>query len=223
MRGRNLTSEQIRKIREGILSGNSKYQVAKELGLSTTVVYRYTKDIPNSKPGNSGIRGKTLDLLKELLQNGYVYSNRDNSCHFHTIRKHFPVIQRAQIDGKSIYFLDDKNKIALKAMLESRKSRVITFHDLARMSKVFDVNLSITEKYSYLGKKEKRMVPIIRKKEGGFMSSYKKSQTNLFDFMAENAFLGKSDLLKRQKNHRSEEDSLQENGGSLVEFYIRMI
>ena len=75
--------------------------------------------------------GKTLELLKQLLTQGYVDSARNCSQNLHTLRKHFPVIQRAQVDNKSFYFLDDKNKIALKAMLDMRKSKVISYHDLA--------------------------------------------------------------------------------------------
>jgi len=50
------------------------------------------------------------------------------------------------------------------------------------MSQVFGVNLSPVEKNQLKGKKEKRVLPIIRRKDGGFMSSYKKSQFlgNLF-------------------------------------------
>ena len=141
-----LTAEQIKKIRKEVQDGKVKYSVAKEFGISYQLVYYYTKDLPSSKPGNRGIRGKTLDLLKQLLNQGYLDSSRNCSQSLHTLRKHFPVIQIARVNNKSFYFLDDKKKIALKAMLEKRKSKVISYHDLARMSKVFGVNLSPVEK-----------------------------------------------------------------------------
>lgn len=47
-----LPSETILKIRNEVLSGKSKYQVAKELGICDTVVYHHTKDI--ARPKNIG-------------------------------------------------------------------------------------------------------------------------------------------------------------------------
>ena len=216
--GKKLSSEQKNKIRKEVLSGKTKYSVAKEMGISYQLVYYYTQDIPSSKPGRSEIRGKTLELLKQLLTQGYVDSARNCSQNLHTLRKHFPVIQRAQVDNKSFYFLDDKNKIALKAMLDMRKSKVISYHDLARMSQVFGVNLSSVEKNQLRGQKEKRVLPIIRRKDGGFMSSYKKSQTNLDDFMDNNGFLGNFVNKNARKNHFTDEDSTGETGGFLGRF-----
>jgi len=80
-----LTSEQIKKIRKEIQGGKVKYSVAKELGISDKLVYYYTKDLPSSKPGNSSIRGKTLDLLKQLLNQGYI----DSSIHLEIVVKVF--------------------------------------------------------------------------------------------------------------------------------------
>jgi len=216
--GKKLTSEQINTIREEVLSGKTKYSVAKEMGISYQLVYYYTKDIPSSKPGRTEIRGKTLDLLKQLLSQGYIDSARNCSQNLHTLRKHFPVIQRAQVDNKSFYFLDDKNKIALKAMLDLRKSKVISYHDLASMSQVFGVSLSSVEKNQLTGKKEERVLPIIRRKDGGFMSSYKKNQTNLDDFMGNDGFLGNFVSKKVRKNHFIDENSTGETGGFLGRF-----
>jgi len=117
--------------------------------------------------------------------------------------------------------MDDKNKIALKAMLNMRKSKVISYHDLAQMSQVFGVNLSSVEKNQFRGKKGKNVLPIIRRKDGGFMSSYKKNQTNLDDFNHDISFLGNFDQNKTQKKHVIENDSLLINDDSLVDFYIR--
>ncbi len=65
------------------------------------------------------------------------------------------MIQRAQRNGKSIYFLEYKNKLALEAMIEESKSKVISYRDLASMSQVFDVKLSSKEKQSFLLRKNK--------------------------------------------------------------------
>lgn len=216
-----LTPEQIKKIREKVQSGEVKYSVAEKMGISYQLVYYYTKDLPSSRPGNRGIRGKTLEILKQLLKYGYVDSNRNCNQNLRTLQKHFPVIQRAQVEGKSFYFLNDKNKDALKAMLEKRKSKIISYHDLARISQVFNVNLSSSEKNELRGKKEKHILPIIRRKDGGFVSIYKKNQTKLDDFNIDNAFFRRNKIFKSQKINYSKKDFLLEKLDSFVDFYIR--
>lgn len=181
--GKKLSSEQKNKIRKEVLSSKTKYSVAKEMGISYQLVYYYTQDIPSSKPGRSEIRGKTLELLKQLLTEGYVNSIRGKGQNFRTLQKHFPMIRRSQVDGKSIYYLEDKNKKALQAMIGSKKSRIISYQDLASMSKVFNVNLKKAEKHEFLGKKRRinRRVKIgTKSKKSGIL---KECQTNLDEFL----------------------------------------
>lgn len=105
----------IHEIRRLVLSGVSKYETANILSISNSSVYKHTRDLPSKKTGNPGIRGKTLDVLKQLITKGYVFSTKDTSDNLHTIKKHFPNIKRTQINGKSLYYFEDKNKQALEA------------------------------------------------------------------------------------------------------------
>jgi hypothetical protein len=63
------------------------------------------------------------------------------------------MIQRSQIEGKGIYYLNDKNRKALQSVLEQKKSRLINYNDLSRRTKVFDITLTNQEKKSFIGKK----------------------------------------------------------------------
>ncbi len=146
----------INQIRRKVLSGKSKYQVAKEMNLPDQTVYNHTKDIPSKSPGRTEIRGKTLDLLKQLVRDGYVVATRHTSTQFRTLRKHFPMIQRSEMDHNVIYYFDDKNKIALKAMLQQRKSRLINYTDLSNMAHIFNVPLSNQERKLFIGEKQKK-------------------------------------------------------------------
>ena len=146
----------IEKIRGEVLSGKSKYSVAKELGLSDSIVYYHTRDIPSRSPGRSEIRGKTLDLLKQLLQDGYVYAKTHTSGQFRTLRKHFPVIKRAEFDKRAVFFLEEKNKIALEALIAQKKSRVISYRELNDISKVFNVGLKMNDKHKLLSKNKSK-------------------------------------------------------------------
>jgi len=151
-----ISKETIKCMRKEVLNGKSKYQVAKELGLSDKAVYYHTRDIPSKNPGRTEIRGKTLELLKVLLQKGHVNCRNKCSPNFHTLQKHFPVIKRAQIAHKAVYYLEDKNKEALQALLEDKRSKVFNYQDLASISKIFQVELRKNEKYTLLGKNKPR-------------------------------------------------------------------
>jgi predicted transcriptional regulator len=153
-RGKPLSKKIIKRIREDVLKGKSKYQIAKEMGLSFNVVYFYTKALPNKTYKTAGIQGKCIDLLHELLEQGYVNSNQDNCVRLRKLKKFLPMIQRAQIEGKSVYYLNDKNKEALKAIIKRNTSRIITYQELSRVSQVFGVNLSIVEKNNLLNRKK---------------------------------------------------------------------
>jgi hypothetical protein len=76
--GKPLPKELIQKMREEVLKGKTKYRVAKEMRLNEFVVYSHTSDLPCVNLGEPCIRGKTFDLLKQLLDVGYVSSTKEN-------------------------------------------------------------------------------------------------------------------------------------------------
>lgn len=145
----------IKKIRKEVLNGKTKYSVARELGICEKMVYYYTKDIPSKKPGRTEIRGRTLEVLKTLLTEGCIDSNTKNSGNLRTLQKHFKAIKRTQVNGKkAVYYLNDKNKQALKSVIDNKGSKVINYYELAKMSQVFDVSLSNKEKTGLIGRKK---------------------------------------------------------------------
>lgn len=77
----------IKKIRKENLSEKTKYQLAKEMNICEKMVYYYTKDIPSKNPERTEIRGKTLDVLKMLLIEGYIDSDRTISNNLRTLQK----------------------------------------------------------------------------------------------------------------------------------------
>jgi hypothetical protein len=68
------------------------------------------------------------------------------------------MIQRSQIDGRGVYYLNDKKKVALRSVLEQKKSRLIDYNDLSRTAKVFNIVLTHQEKKSLIGKNRKRFL-----------------------------------------------------------------
>lgn len=148
------SEELIQEIREEVLSGKSKYQIAKDRGLKFGGVYYHTRDLPNHMHPERGLVGKTLDLLKELLKEGYVVSTRENTIRLRRLQRYLPMIQRSQVGQGAVYYLDDKNKVALQSIIKHNKSKIFCYQELAEISNVFDVNLSKKEKLSLLGKKQ---------------------------------------------------------------------
>ena len=217
-----LSKETLEKIREEIQSGKSKYRTAAEFGLHPTVVYRRTQDIPGGQYGWPGIRGKTLEILQELIKHGYVLCSHFNAGHkYRILRKYFPNICKINMHNKTILFLEDKAPVAARAFLANLDRKIMSFQELKQVTKVFGINLSSEEKHRIIGKPGKRVLPVIRRKDGGFLSSFQESQMKLDDFNEKDGFPHKSMSAKSQKIQSSNRDSLLENGDSLIDFYIR--
>ena len=199
-----LPKETIQKIREEVLNGKSKYQVALELDVSYDAVYKNTKDIPNKRICNSGIRGPTLELLKQLHRNGYIIS-QGNSPLLHTLKRHFPEIQLIRVRFQHVCFLKGFEKVALRAFLEKEKFRVVSYHTLAPVCRAFGVDLPLDEKRDLL---------CLPKKEQITRRAFRvidRFQKKLDDFYPENISIRRSEQRKPQKIHVIDYDSLLRN------------
>jgi hypothetical protein len=177
-----LPKEVIQKIREDTIEGKSKYKIARDCGISANTVYNYTKDIPTPRRKEPCIRGKALELLKELLRKGYVYTEK-NRTSLRFLQKTFPVIKRSQFKNRSIYYLEDKNKLALREMMKLNSSRIISYQELSRMTQVFNTDVEIKQKRSFIGKNRKRRGYKIKSQKQPYESFSKERQTLLDEFL----------------------------------------
>ncbi len=152
-----LLRNKIQKIRKEVLNGKSKYQVVKELKISKETVYRVTRDLPSKPCGWPGIRGKTLDLLQEIVSKGYVIPPQGYvQQRYMVLRKYFPTICRVAIYGRPIFFLNGKEDVAVRAFLEKVNKKIISYQELKQVTEVFGVNLSKQEREAFLLKKRGR-------------------------------------------------------------------
>jgi len=172
------------RIRKEVISGKSKYRVAMEYNISFTTIYGITKDLQGKSNGWSGIRGKTLNMLQELVAKGYVAPTGEYvHQQFLTLRKHFPTVYRISIYHEQIFLLKGREDDALRAFLEKVNKKIISYQELRQVTDVFHVSLSKREK---------------------------------------DAFLGRNRGHKRLRNHGVQrQGSLRENRDSLAYFYIR--
>ena len=177
-----ITKYDILRMREEVLKGKSKYQVAREMHLHPTTVYEHTKDFPNKYHREPYISGKPLILLKELLEKGYVYTEENRNA-LRSLQRFFPQIKRSQFKGKSCYYLEDKNKLALLEMMRQNPSRIISFQELARVSQVFNADIEIYEKRAFLGKNRCGKTRKIKESTKSYYSNPKEKQTHLGDFL----------------------------------------
>ena len=129
-----------------VKSGKSKYQTAKELDLHVTTVYNFAKDLPSAPCGWPGIRGKTLDLLQELVSKGYIIPHGNVQQRYRILRKYFPTICRVTIYTKPIFYLRGYEDVAARAFLETVNKKIISYQELKQVTEVFGVNLSKQEK-----------------------------------------------------------------------------
>jgi hypothetical protein len=173
------TREEIRKRVEEL---RYRSGVAKEFGISPQTVLNITKDM-KMEGGNYCIKGKALDMLKDLLEKGYAFSS-DTSSVNRTLKKHFPSIQRAEADGRSIYFLEGKAEKAANAFLRSKRKKVMSYQELKGITKLFGVDLSKEEKKVFVGKSHKgREIRTKKKSDRKEKRRFKDLQTKLDEFI----------------------------------------
>jgi len=144
----------IDKVRDEIRNGKSKYQAAKDHNLRKSTVYMWTNDIPSKTCVWPGIRGKTLDMVQEIMTKGFfVPAGANVHQQFLTLRKYFPSIYRITFYGRQIFLLEGKEDAAVRAFLENTRKKIIGYHELRNVTKVFRVDLSKKEKEAFLFKK----------------------------------------------------------------------
>ena len=142
------------KIREEVKNGKTKYQVAADHNLRKATVYMWTKDIPSKNCGWPGIRGKTLDMLQEIVTKGFIVPEKENvNLKFLLLRKYFPTIYRINIYHKQIFLLTGKEDVALRAFLEKTDKKIISYQELRQVTEVFGTDISKKEKEAFLFKK----------------------------------------------------------------------
>ena len=144
---RGIPLELRKKIREEVKSGKSKRQVAIQFGVSEKTVCYHTRDICLRPFKNLRIQDRKLEMMKDLLRDGYALaSKRYHTPEFNELKRHFPCICKVKIYDRVIFFLEDKKDIATRAFLENSQRKIISFQELKQVTKIFDSSLNIREK-----------------------------------------------------------------------------
>ncbi len=146
-----LPKYKIQKIRNEVKNGKTKIQVAREMDLSTKVVYRHTTDIITGHVHDRGLSGKNYEFLKELMRNRYVLpSKRYTNQNYLTLCLKFPNIKRVKMYGKVIYFLEDKADLACKIFLQNLPKKITSYYELKQVIDAFKAHMKKEEKKQYI-------------------------------------------------------------------------
>ena len=94
--------------------------------------------------------------------------------------------------NKTILYLNDKASVAARAFHNDRDKKIMSFQELKQVTKTFGIELSSEEKHRFVGKPRRQKHPMIRRKDGGFLSIYHHNQCKIDDFMGDSGFFGKN-------------------------------
>jgi hypothetical protein len=140
-----------------IKSGKSKYQTARELNLHETTVYKIAKNLPSKPCGWPSIRGRTLEILQELITKGYyICFHEDPKKRFFQLKKSFPTLYRAKMNRMTIFYLEGHEDDAARAFLGTIGKKIISYQELKGITKVFHANLTKQEKQTFLLKNRQK-------------------------------------------------------------------
>jgi len=89
----------------------------------------------------------------------------------------------SRFKGKTVFYLDEKNKKAFQSLLETDSSRIISYQQLGRMLQIFNIKVNVDEKKSFLGKNRWRRSRKIKESLGHYCSNPKEKQSLLDDFI----------------------------------------
>jgi hypothetical protein len=144
---RGISQELRKKIRNEVKRGRSKRQTAIYFGVSEKTVSYHTRDICLRPFKNMRVHDKKLELMKDLLRDGYALpSKKYHTPEYNELKRHFPSICKIKMYDRVIFYLEDKKDIATRAFLDNSKRKIISYQELKQVTKVFDSNLNIKEK-----------------------------------------------------------------------------
>jgi len=144
---RGISKELRNKIRQEVKGGRSKRQTALYFGVSENTVCYHTRDICLRPFKNLHVHDKKLELMKDLLRDGYALpSKKYHTPEYNELKRHFPSICKIKMYDRVIFYLEDKKDVATRAFLDNSKRKIISYQELKRVTKTFDSNLNIKEK-----------------------------------------------------------------------------
>ncbi len=149
-----ISKKEIKEISEMLMNGTPKGEIAKKLNISKNTVTKYT----SGRGGGPHLKGRTVEILQQLLGDGYYFPKRGENSYCYTLRIHLPMICKVTMRSRTILFLEDKSDVAIRAYLSSLDKRISNYHKLKQVIKVFKTSIANEEKKKYVKKKRSKKV-----------------------------------------------------------------
>jgi len=148
-----IPQELIKRIREEVKNGKTKRQVAIQYEVTDRTLYYHTRDICSYPLRNMRVQDKKLELMKDLMKEGYALSSKKYSTReYNKLKKYFPSICKAKMYNRIIFYLNDKKDIATRAFIENSKRKIISYQELKQVTRIFDIEMDVKEKRSIISK-----------------------------------------------------------------------
>ncbi len=124
------------------------------MNIPLSTVSEYTEDIYLVKK-KADISNRAFLLLQELVCKGYAFPcSRYGFKDYQILRKEFPNIWRADMYGRTIFYLEDRSDIAMRMFLERIDRKIISYQELKQIIDIFQGNISKKDKKKYIKKDE---------------------------------------------------------------------
>ena len=125
---------------ERIESGERLIDIFKDTGISPQTMRQWADSKGLYAPRWSAFGGKTLEIFKEIINNGYFMGGVTQRSKY-ILQLHFPV-RKVRVSNRCIYFLEGNEELALKAFLENYRGKIVSGHELALVARAFRVKKS---------------------------------------------------------------------------------
>jgi DNA-binding CsgD family transcriptional regulator len=117
---RGISQELRKRIRDEVKNGRSKRQTAIYFGVTEKTVSYHTRDICLRPFKNMRVHDKKLELMKDLLRDGYALpSKKYHTPEYNELKLHFPSICKIKMYDRVIFYLEDKKDVATRAFLDN--------------------------------------------------------------------------------------------------------
>ncbi len=126
-------------VRQLVRKGLPRVDAARSVGVSYDTARLWTP-FKKSHKGNTSISGATLEILKKLMSDGYLFADGmpqiDSS--YRTLSKYVPV-RSVKLHGMRMFFMSGNERKAMEEFLRRRNFRSLKWVKLAYIRKAFGI------------------------------------------------------------------------------------
>ena len=103
---RGISQELRRIIRQEVKNGKSKRRIAIELNISEKTVCYHTRDICLRPFKNLRVQDRKLELMKDLLKDGYALASKKyHTPEYNEMKRHFPSVCKIKMYDYVVFYL----------------------------------------------------------------------------------------------------------------------